>query len=300
MRVASDARFQTNGHSPAAEHADADLYCEELLVLTRNLNGLDAVGRACDALCGRLGFGHYHLNLCVPVSVGQPASVTLSSLPANWQKHYRDCDYRALDPVIERSTRSLIPFFWDDIEGQARGRKLFFSDAKRFGVGFGLTFPFAAPLNTTGLLSFVRSEPLPLKSFRRGQLAARAMWLAMQILEGTRILALKSCGLEASGAALLTRRERECLALSGDGYTTSQIAIALNIAPRTVAFHIDRSVVKLGVHSRRAALRRALLLGEIDLQFVPRSVDGRKPLGSGRAAAAAPAIDAARPLGEFQ
>lgn len=239
--------------------------CEELVPLLENIEDLVQVTQACQALCHTLKFSHYHLNLAVPVSVGRPTQVVLNTFPKDWQAYYRKCGFCEIDPVVERSNRSTVPFFWDDLQPGARGSGNFLGDAKRFGVGFGLTFPFAAPLNTSGFLSFARPEALPQDLMLRRRWVIRPTWFIIRIFEAVRAYVLRSCGLLTSGMAILTRRERECLALSGDGYTTAQIATLLYIAPRTVAFHIDRSVVKLGVHSRRAALRRALLLGEVDL-----------------------------------
>jgi DNA-binding CsgD family transcriptional regulator len=61
----------------------------------------------------------------------------------------------------------------------------------------------------------------------------------------------------ANPAALdsrLTAREREVLALLGDGVSQVDIAAQLVISPKTVAAHIDRILHKLGVHSRAQAV----------------------------------------------
>jgi DNA-binding NarL/FixJ family response regulator len=57
--------------------------------------------------------------------------------------------------------------------------------------------------------------------------------------------ALESC---------LTAREREVLALLGDGASQTDIAARLVISPKTVAAHIDHILHKLGVHSRAQAV----------------------------------------------
>lgn len=70
----------------------------------------------------------------------------------------------------------------------------------------------------------------------------------------------------AAGAAALTRREREVLALAGEGLSNPQIAARLYLSPKTVEHHIGHIFAKLGV-SNRAALaayvaRHGAKLGE--------------------------------------
>jgi two-component system, NarL family, nitrate/nitrite response regulator NarL len=52
----------------------------------------------------------------------------------------------------------------------------------------------------------------------------------------------------------LTEREREILAMLADGLSQKAIAKDLVISPTTVATHIQRTLVKLGAHSRAQAV----------------------------------------------
>ena len=61
----------------------------------------------------------------------------------------------------------------------------------------------------------------------------------------------------------LTPRERDVLALLGDGFPNKRIAAALSMSPETVKFHVAQICGKLGVSNRteavRVAIRRGLL-----------------------------------------
>jgi DNA-binding CsgD family transcriptional regulator len=56
----------------------------------------------------------------------------------------------------------------------------------------------------------------------------------------------------------LTRRETQCLRWVADGKTDRQVAVILEISPRTVRFHIDNAKVKLGVATRIQAVAKQL------------------------------------------
>jgi len=55
----------------------------------------------------------------------------------------------------------------------------------------------------------------------------------------------------------LTHREQDVLVLMADGFGTDAIARRLFISPKTVATHIQRILVKLGVHNRAQAVALA-------------------------------------------
>ncbi len=58
----------------------------------------------------------------------------------------------------------------------------------------------------------------------------------------------------------LTFREAEVLRLLAAGHTYVQVGEQLHVSPNTVATHVKNIYRKLGVHSARAALWRALQL----------------------------------------
>ena len=79
---------------------------------------------------------------------------------------------------------------------------------------------------------------------------------------------------EAEAPSTLTNREQQVLALLAEGLSQEAIANELYISPKTVATHIQRTLAKLGVHSRAAAVARAYQLGLVHAEveshlFVP-------------------------------
>jgi DNA-binding NarL/FixJ family response regulator len=81
--------------------------------------------------------------------------------------------------------------------------------------------------------------------------------------------------------SLLTRRERQILALMAGGLTDRQIASRLGRSERTVQAHLSRLYAKLGARSRVAAVAKAASLGLLDLRSpAPREAD-QQPAGQG-------------------
>ena len=71
--------------------------------------------------------------------------------------------------------------------------------------------------------------------------------------------------LSSSKSFILSRRERAVLTWVAAGLTAEEIAAKLEIAPRTVEFHIHSSARKLKSTNRVQTVAKAALFGEIDL-----------------------------------
>jgi LuxR family maltose regulon positive regulatory protein len=66
------------------------------------------------------------------------------------------------------------------------------------------------------------------------------------------------------GAALLTQKEREILALLNRNFSNKEIARAMDIGEQTVKWHLKNLFSKLDASSRKHAVARARMLGLIN------------------------------------
>lgn len=67
------------------------------------------------------------------------------------------------------------------------------------------------------------------------------------------------------GRDLLTRRELDCLVLTGRGHSEKEVAQQLDISPNTVRGHIENIKRKLGAANKSHALILSLIAGETEL-----------------------------------
>lgn len=75
----------------------------------------------------------------------------------------------------------------------------------------------------------------------------------------------------------LTRRERDCLILTGHGHSEKEVALALDISPNTVRVHIENIKRKLGASNKSHALILALLTGEAELRDFEEEATAEAP-----------------------
>ena len=68
----------------------------------------------------------------------------------------------------------------------------------------------------------------------------------------------------------LTRREIEVLSLVLEGKSSREVATTLVCSKRTVDFHLARIYEKLQVSNRVQAMRRAAVLGLVDVSLVAK------------------------------
>ncbi|MFZ4809343.1 MAG: LuxR C-terminal-related transcriptional regulator [Hyphomicrobiaceae bacterium] len=69
---------------------------------------------------------------------------------------------------------------------------------------------------------------------------------------------------------MLTKRERDCLLLSGQGHSEKEVAQHLSISPNTVRVHIENVKRKLGASNKAHAIVLSLIRGEVQLtEFHP-------------------------------
>jgi LuxR family quorum-sensing system transcriptional regulator ExpR len=183
--------------------------------------------------------------------------VIFNNYPA-WFNVYLNKNFQMIDPVIIKALKSVEDFSWNNkvkMPGTFSGGSVF-NDCAMYNIGSGRTFVIHDYLNNLAILSLITqpSDNVNILS-HRGQIQSDFNSLHQKIL-------CDYVGEAASAMPLLSLREMEVLSWVSTGKTYSEIASILNIAQRTVKFHISNAMKKLGVHNTRHAIRLCL---EFDL-----------------------------------
>lgn len=218
--------------------------------------------KSCFKLAAELDFSHFIYLVRVPVSLSEPYMFALNGYPPEWVQRYQQMQYLAVDPVIAHVEKSLKPVIWDQIKRPTNIIKRFFSDARTYQVGHGITMPIYGRSGEIALLSLARNEPITTDENERSELIKMLSLYAPYVHEQVHEVAL-SKGEEEVLRKHLTPREVACLRCAADGMTSYEIGRSLDISERTVVFHLTNASEKLGVRSRQNAVTKAITSGQM-------------------------------------
>lgn len=210
------------------------------------------------AIADNLGFDYCAYAARLPPQAGDPQAVMRSNYPRSWQDRYLKMGYIEVDPAVRQALRSPEHLLWS--EELFAGTELFRQEAKSCGINYGWSKATYDPRGVASVFTLARScEPIA-----GDELLAKLpqmLWLT-QIAH----LGLTLCLLERNVFDVqeqLSPREAEILGLSAEGLTAIDICVRMGISERTVNFHINNAIVKLGARNKTHAVVKAIQLGQI-------------------------------------
>lgn len=194
--------------------------------------------------------------------VFQRPPVTMNSFPDDWLSHYEAQGYFRDDFVVVRSLRAILPEAWraENAVREIRPRQSqIMREALDAGLRRGFFVPIHGPSSDFGLLNVICSEAdsefNKIVERYRHELHVLAVHFHAAVQE--RLPARMSNGMPVQ----LTERESEILRWTAVGKTSWEISEILQIAERTVNFHVANTMRKLGVYSRTHAVAKSISLG---------------------------------------
>lgn len=233
---------------------------QEFIDAINTANNADAFERVATRLTQRLGFQRFaYLRL-----TGE-TPMLISSYPKSWTSRYFQLGYQQLDPVVRRARLEHALFSWGGEASPPAGnreQRRFFDEATTFGIRSGITVPIRGGFGRMAAFTLATGD----REIHPERLVAD--WKDVVQLVGLYFHTHVAVRLELPPTAQpvgsdLTQREHQCLAWTAQGKTVADIAVLVEIAPRTVAFHLENARRKLGAASIAQcvaeALRRGLL-----------------------------------------
>ena len=205
-----------------------------------------------------MGFEFCCHGLRIPLPITKPRTIFFSNYAAEWEARYREQGYLQIDPTVAHGMRSSAPVLWTDaFFGET---PQLWKEAQSYGLRHGWAQSRRDPEGTYSMLVLARSE----HEISAAELAEKEQ--RMQWLVHTSHMAIKaSCSdpeIEKPPADL-SGREIEVLRWTAEGKTSAEIADILRISERTVNFHVNSAVGKLGACNKTSAAVRAAMLGLI-------------------------------------
>lgn len=203
-----------------------------------------------------IGFEHCAYGLRLPIQLANPKTVMFSTYPDTWQARYASENYLDIDPTVRHCTTSLIPLVWtNDLFRQAPN---FWEEARSHGLQYGWTQSSVDIQGIRGMLTLSRANE-PLCEAELQDKWHQMVWLTQVVHQCMSRLVVSRTLPTAS--AKLSSREKEVLRWTAEGKTSGEISTIMNIAERTVNFHIANAIEKLNCANKTAASVRAALLG---------------------------------------
>jgi DNA-binding CsgD family transcriptional regulator len=206
------------------------------------------------ALATSFGFDGFSY-IVLGASSAQPRIVEhWSSWGPAWPERYAARGYHLVDPRVTLTRHRCIPVAWHEcMAGRSSRASEFVCDAGRHDMRGGIAWSAFDARVGRAVVAW---------DCNRGDAAAQRRDLGtIALLAGLvheALFAHCNASPPSRARAMLTERERECLALVARGMTSADAGIKLGITTRTANFHIGNVMAKLGAVSRGEAIARAV------------------------------------------
>lgn len=189
---------------------------------------------------------------------GVPPHVTTVG-PA-WKEHYIAHAFQTVDPVLPMSFSRITPFCYPDIDRRALTppQRRVFEHAEDFHKHIGLAAPVHGPWGSVSFLSIYHDGDE--RAFRKALRTLPLLHMAASHIHEA-FLADRQAQQPPPQRIVFTPRETECVTWAAQGKTAWEISRILRVSERTVKFHMQNAMRKLGVHTRSHAVARAVALG---------------------------------------
>lgn len=203
-----------------------------------------------------LGFDYCAYGIRMPVPFSRPRVEMFNNYSPEWRQCYQSRNYLLVDPTVQHALKSNLPVVWSNrLFCQTRD---LWEEARAHGLRVGWAQASRDATGAIGLLTLARgADPLAASELAANQ--ATMAWLAQYTHAAmSKLLTPK---LVPETQVVLTCREKEVLQWTAEGKTSYEIAQILDVSERTVNFHCNNAVAKLGTSNKTQAAVKATALG---------------------------------------
>lgn len=176
-----------------------------------------------------------------------------------WHQYYHEQGFDKIDLTTRKVKLLSLPQYWI-IEDQIQQAKTLLEkqlreDSAAYGIREGLSIPMLLPEgdNAILMLAFLHSEPTPADwSLLQYELLSISHYYFYYLKK----LLLKEKKLKTHRYAL-NQRQQQCLELTAQNYSVTEIATKLSISERTVNYHMQKLNKQLGTTNKYMSVAKA-------------------------------------------
>ena len=235
---------------------------DEFAAATLAVTDIAGLKRALTHALSREGYDNHIMTSISPRSVGDVAWL---EFPAGYAETYVAEGWQDVDPVLAAALVAKRPLVWADVasrralDNRARGC---LAACKELGVHSGIVFPQFGPDQRNDVLSISKRNVSDAETDKKRlpivqAICSQAWWTYVQLSHVD--------APQDDASVQLTSREREALIWVKAGKSNEQIADIMLVTDRTVQFHINNAMIKLGASNRISAVVIGLQRGLIRL-----------------------------------
>lgn len=225
----------------------------QLTQLSRTTD-IDTAYRIALGFAKNIGFKFFAFSTTYQTKNNQLDTIQRNNYPAEWHKEYEQKKLRVIDPIVAHCNHSMLPILWSE---------QLFSEAPSLWQAIeaqGIRHGWSQSLHDAqsglcSILSLARSH-CPISPMELYENLGFTVFISRHLHELTAQLLPRN-----TEKASLSSREIDVLTLAAAGKTADESARILNLSPRTIHFHIQSAIEKLGVHNKISAIIAAIKAG---------------------------------------
>ena len=209
----------------------------------------------------RLGFATVSAITIIDRGLGQSDFINIDNTPDSYTQGYANTLMQRRDPVMQHCRRNSVPIIWNQGTYVGTGAGELWEEQASFGYHCGIAMALHLPEGKHFLLGVDRDQALPADPEVLQRLVADLQLFAVHAQDSAmRLLVPLS---QQPERPALTPRELETLRWTLEGKTAWEVGAVLGIGERTVVFHVNNAMHKLGCVNKQQAALKALRLGLI-------------------------------------
>ena len=210
----------------------------------------------------RIGFETVSAITVIDRGLGKSDFINIDNTPVEYTQIYTDPRLQRRDPVMQHCRRQSVPIIWDQDTYVESGVGELWEHQASYGYRTGIAMALHLPEGKHFLLGVDRESPLPDDATELQRLVADLQLFAVHAQDSAMRLLLPVA--QQPERPSLTPRELEALRWTMEGKTAWEAGVLLGISERTVVFHVNNAMHKLGCINKQQAVLKALRLGLID------------------------------------